>query len=834
VPGFTFVGREAEVAAFREMLGRPQGELLLVAGPEGSGKSHFLRQLRQEAEGLGRHVVLHCRLGYLLDADLRQYAIISALAAAHDAGPPRPVGPGEAERPALHLVPNPREFFGHLLGEDRRPVTQKLLGVLAAASRGLDADSRLVVLLDMGRVESADAFPIEFVAHRLPEGVKMVIGIDDVPSGLEEMANATVIPHLPPFDEGEARRLLEFHLPEGAPAGELAGPLLARFAGNPLTTDAAVKLLAGAPDPAAALANLPATAAGLCKQLLGRLNDTQRALVECIARVPSGLDTDGLRKLLGPAGGDAGPALLEDEVRDIVLTHRTARGTEVHVFHESFGDLFLGEKSPGVTAFHKRAATHFLDLVQKNPHDVDALGAHSYHIRLSGDRVGFLQDFPRTLRLKQNLGLLHLLAGEYRLLLLWARSGDAPVNRPLCMSNLARIYQQLGQPQEALRYHKDALDIYQRDSDRHGTAAQLSAIASVLSDLGHQEEAVKSLQQAMAINESLGNKAALAADLATLGTLLERLDRTQDALRAHQRSLEIYRELRNELDAAAQLSHIAALLRKLGNPSDAVARYQEAWRLNNRNGATRAEIADLCHLGMVFDELGDMEKAITCLQQAIELDRMTSEHHGESAHLRTLADMHLKVHDTAAAVQCLERSATLAHSYGDPLGEIQSLLALAAAYREGRRLDDARRTLEQAAALAARFSNPKAQAQALEALEELNRLAAEQPSAEARPADEELRDEEALAEAELADDVQLEGTADSEARTERQPEPHDAPGPAGGAAALAAQRLGELETTRAELEEMRQRVADLEAKLEEVIRANQSLKKALDKARPKN
>jgi len=822
--GFTFVGREAQVAAFRQMLERPEGEALLVAGAEGCGKSHLLRQLRHEAERVGRHVVLHCCLGHLLDADLRQYAILSSVAAAHEPAALHAGGMPSERGPAGRLVPNPREFFGHLLGEDHRPVSEKLLGLLSVASGHLAPESRLVLLLDLGRAQSGNAFPVEYLTRRLPENVKLVIAAGVVPEGLADLRNAAIVPELPPFGEAEVARLLDFHLPRGTAVQPLAAVALEVFQGSPLLTDLAAKLVADSASPAAALGTLPASAPDLCQQLLAHLSEEQRALVDCLARVPSGLDATALRVLLGLSEADLQRLLLCEEIRNVVVLQRGPRGIDACLSHESLGDLYLGEKDPQTAVFHKRVAAHFLGLVHKDPHHVEALSAHSYHIRLSGDPTQFMQDFPRTLRLKQGLGLLHLLASEYRLLLMWSRTSDTPINRALCTANLARIYQQLGAHQEALRHHKEALDTYQKQRDRSGTAVQLGCIASALCDLGHHDEAIKSLQQAMAINEALGSKAALASDLTSLGTLQERLGRLHDALHSHQRALDLYRGLKDELDAATQLSRIAAIHRKLGNRREAVARFQEAWRLNSRNGAARAEIDDLCNLGFVFEELKETGKAVTCVQQAIELDHSLGDRHAEGSHLRILGSMHLEQHEPAEAVRCLEQAVTLARSFGDPGGEAAGLLALAKAQRAAGRPADARQALEQAAALAARLSDADTAEQVRTALGELGSASGEQVESQ------EKEESESGASKAAADAPAVEPPPEEvgieEAHTPLAEEPELVP------AAEAAEILGgeDVAALRAELAEARREIAELKAEVEQQKQIADALKEVMAKA----
>ena len=809
--GFTFVGRESELSAFRQMLERPQGEMLVVAGPEGAGKSHLLRQFRHEADSAGRHAVLHCCVGCLLDSDLRQYAILSSMAAAHEA----------AAAGGLSLVPNAREFFGHLLGEDHRSVSAKLLGLLAVAAAPLDADARLVLLLDLGRAQGGHAFPLEFFAHRIPEKVKFVVALTEAPEALADQPDLIVIPALPPLGEAEVGRLLEFHLPRGTATAPLVGAVTTAFGGNPLRTDLAAKLLAGAADPAAAAATLPPTAPELCQQLLDHLSDEQRRLVECLARVPSGVDASALRALLGAAETDLGRLLLSDEVRNLVLMRRGPRGTDACLFHETLADLFRQEKDETVAPFHRRVAAHFLDRLQRDPHDVEALSAHSYHIRLAGDPEQFMQDFPRTLKQKHRLGLLHLLASEYRLLLMWARNSETPINRPLCMANLARIYQELNQPEDALRYHKEAMETYQKQNDRSGTAVQLGCIATALCDLGHHDEAIRSLQRAMAINEALGHRTALASDLTSLGTIQERLDRLHDALGSFQKALDLYRGLKDDMDVAIQLGRVAGIHRKLGNRREAVARYQEAWRLNNRNGATRAEVDDLCNLGSVFDELDETDKAVTCVQQAIELDHALGDRHVEARHLRTLGSMQLKQGEANDAARCLGQAVTLARSFGDPSGEAIALLDLAKAHRTAGRMPDARKALEQAAGLAARISSGHLAGQVRLALEELGAAPEAEEKPEPAPPPPAPPPQEAPVDA-LPEDVSLLDEAD-EALAE---ETADLPAPL----ASPGESAGDVAALRAQLEEAQREIAALRADLAQQKQIAETLKEVMAKA----
>jgi len=696
----------------------------VVAGPEGSGKSLLLRRLRGEADAPRTHFVLLNNLSHLPDPDLRLYAIIAGVADAH-------AGEGD-HGPSTPLLANPDEFVGNLMQADARSPSEKLLSLFSVASAHLADEARLVLFLDLGRLDDEDAFPLEFLARRLPGKVKLVAAVPSVPPGLAQLDNATVVTDLPALTEIDVARLVRFHQRNRAADPQFVRALLTRYKGRPMPTDLAAKLVSS-PTPAA-LEALPADLPNLCRRLLDGLNDDQSRLADCIARVPSGVDVPSLKALRGFSDADLRKLLNSDGIRNIVIIQRSARGPEALLFHEMIVDLIQAEPLPDSDDLHAKAAAYFLALAQNEPANVVALSAHACHIRLAGSRRQFIQDFAKTYRTKHDLRLFHHLADEYRYLLECCDElGEGTVNRPVCVANLGRVYQQLGQSDDALRCHRDALGIYEEQSDDSGTAAQLANIASVLQDIGQLDEACEHLERAVVLDEAVGNEPALAADLNNLGILCQRLERYGEALQHHQRALELHRKLSNDVGVANQLANLAAIQRKQGDLEAARTCYQEAWRLDNRTGSTLAEIADLCNLGLIFEELGDMAKAVSCYQQAIELDRTVADREAEAAHRRTLAAMHHKLHQGREALAVLEEALEIDRSIGNLRGEVADVIAMARTHRAVGDAPAARSLLERAAMLAAGIDDAL-EAQARRALEHVD----EPPDAEA--ADEETRE----------------------------------------------------------------------------------------------
>jgi tetratricopeptide (TPR) repeat protein len=788
VAGFTFVGRDEELRGFQEFLKRPEGEMLLITGPDGSGKSHLLRRLRREAEGEERHFVLFNELWPLPEADLRQYSVLIALLKLHRSG--RLQG-GEAS--GTRLFVKSEEFLDSLLRAEDAPPCERLLRALSVTAETLGGGSRLVALLDLGRSDEPEVFPLAFFASERLDRIKLVVAKPTAPPELVDVPGVTVLPPLSPLTEGEAAELFEFHLPEAEDAAELAAAARKACRGHPLSLDVAAKLAAGADDPNHEMGTLPSEVSALCRDLARTLEPAQQRLAASIARVPSGVGINLLRSVTDLPDRQLSRLIRTDGMRNVLRSQRTLGGLHARLFHEAFTEAILEQvhdARDAVQDFHRRAAAFFLARVEEDPTDVDALSAHAYHLEESGDKRQFIADFAKTYKAKHKFHLLRRLADEYRRLIEYCDELDVTsINLGACLANLGRVLQQLDQHDEAMRRYQEALELYQEQNDSVGAAEQHANLASAHQAMGRFAEAVDSLEQAAKLDQEAGNKGGLAADYNNLGILCQQLGQPERALKYHQQALALHEELDNDVGRANQYANLGAIHRQLGNLEEARDSYQQAWRLDTKVNSTLAQVADLCHLGEVFDDLGEVQKAISCYEQAIELDRLTADHEAEGKHLRTLAAARQKAGQHDEAIETLHRALQVHRAAGAEEGEAADLMALGDVCAETGDLPLARDMFEQAQQLCARIGDAEGEQAAEQALEDVLHRIENGPTEEA-----EGESPEAAAEAERA--------------PAEQTEPEATEGEA------AQQDSEDEERLTSELQEALRRVAELERQLE--------------------
>lgn len=840
--GFTFVGRDSEVASFRELVGRPQGELLMVTGPEGSGKSHLLRKLRREAESAGRHFVLFNDLSYLPDADLRSYAVIASLVRTHRSSR----GSARGGPKGTMLFKRSEEFLDGLLTQERWPPNEKLLRGLCAAAESLDQDACLISFLDLGRVDGADAFPIDFLAQRLPERTKLIVAKQTAAPALGDLDAVTVLDALSPLTEAQVGQLLGFHLPDGLASAALAAAVTRSYGGGPLASDVAAKIVAAARDPARGMDLLPAERGALCQGLLATLDEKQQHLARCVARIPSGVGIASLRATTGFGDDDLQRLLRSDGIRNILVTQRTPDGPQAHLFHEAFADAALAGGEDGEEAdrdFHRRAAAFFLGLVERDNANIVALNAHTDHLHRGGDKRQFIADFPKTYKIKHTFRLLDRLAADYTILMQYCDElGETNIRRAACLANLGRVRQELRQHDQALDCFRQALELCEQRGDTSGAAEQHANLASALQALGRLDQAIENLERAAALDQQSGNEAGLAADWNHLGIIHQQLGQLEKALECHQQALALHERLSNDIGRANQLANMAAIHRERGDLADARECYQRAWRIDALTNSAAAQVADLCNLGLIFDDLDEMDKAVSCYEQALELDRAVADREGEADHLRTLAGLEQKRGNHEQGIRILQQALDIDRSIRRRREEALDLVALAAAFRAKGDLDFARQLYDRVARFCAEAGDADNEAVARRAIERIDRQLRGEPAGEeddaepARPPEptkafyREAAGDEAWANLRLIDD-EPDGPPDHLLSPVDSQDGDEPPFTTGAGSATLLELTAEVENPlRRERDEALRRVAALEAELEEYKRIVESLRKIISKS----
>ncbi|MFN6472966.1 MAG: CHAT domain-containing protein [Nostoc sp. SerVER01] len=141
---------------------------------------------------------------------------------------------------------------------------------------------------------------------------------------------------------------------------------------------------------------------------------------------------------------------------------------------------------------------------------------------------------------------------------------------------IGRVYSDLGEKQEALKYFNQALPILRVVGDKAGEATTLNNIGSVYYSLGEKQQALSYYNQALPISRAVGDRGGEANTLNNIGIVYNSLGEKQQALSYYNQALPIHRAVGNREGEANTLHNMAHLERSQGNLQQAQTYIQAA------------------------------------------------------------------------------------------------------------------------------------------------------------------------------------------------------------------------------------------------------------------
>jgi tetratricopeptide (TPR) repeat protein len=124
-------------------------------------------------------------------------------------------------------------------------------------------------------------------------------------------------------------------------------------------------------------------------------------------------------------------------------------------------------------------------------------------------------------------------------LILWQKLDDKKL-QATTLSNIGRVYDDLGDKQQALKFYNQSLPLYIEVGDKSGQAITLSNIGGVYSDLGDKQQALKFYNQSLPLRIEVGDKSGTARTLNNIGAVYSSLGDKQQALEFYKQSRTLY------------------------------------------------------------------------------------------------------------------------------------------------------------------------------------------------------------------------------------------------------------------------------------------------------
>lgn len=309
-------------------------------------------------------------------------------------------------------------------------------------------------------------------------------------------------------------------------------------------------------------------------------------------------------------------------------------------------------------------------------------------------------------------------------------SGLAGIERARALAGLVDAYR-LDQPDRALTYGREALQLFERHTDPVSHVSTLNEMGWAHMTLGRYDSAQIYLESGRELGGRLGVRAGEARALSNLGTLHQRMGNPNEAVSLFTEALEIQRAIGADADAATSLNNLGYVYSTdLADYGRSLAYHAEALTIRQRLGDQAAIALSLNNIGIVYGRLRQHDRAMSFFERALAMRRQLGQQTRIAATLHNIGDTHLETghlrralaaHREALAVrETLQDPSAIATSHG-MIGRI--LLAMD-------RPDSARAELLTALRLGEQVGDRGLNARTLIALSEAERAAGRLAAAE--------------------------------------------------------------------------------------------------------
>lgn len=519
------------------------------------------------------------------------------------------------------------QLLTRLLGPDRARAEPEALATLG----DLCARLPLALRLAAARLVSADLSIGEYVAGFAPARTLDLLAVDDEPSPVRTMFDASYEPLNP-----DARRLFR---------------LLGLVPGHDFTRRAAAALLAVAPDRAATV--LDVLIAANMVERKGADQFAMHDLLYLYAREKADGEGDAaVRRLFDAYLQDVETAVVALGA-SLVRMPSPATGTrlpELELEDITGALAWLDTHRARLVAAVAHAAGH-------GPREVswqlcDQLRGYFWLRRCVPEWLAVGEAALRAARsvghvegeiaARNCLGDAHWNLGEYELAIrtyeaaiaLCARV-DLPQRHVAVLNNLGSVHRELGNLDQALTWFRTALDVQERNG--LSNAGLHANIATIYEEMGRLADALREHSLVLASERTPVTKPAHAFSLDALGAVHGLMGRLDLAFSYNREAVELHRETGNRAGEASALENLASLHLYRAEPAQALSHARAALEIAEEIGNPRVDAATNAIVAEVHLHRGEHAEAERHYQQSLSRARANRMRYLEVAALLGLA-----------------------------------------------------------------------------------------------------------------------------------------------------------------------------------------------------
>jgi CHAT domain-containing protein/Tfp pilus assembly protein PilF len=234
---------------------------------------------------------------------------------------------------------------------------------------------------------------------------------------------------------------------------------------------------------------------------------------------------------------------------------------------------------------------------------------------------------------------------------------------------------------EAIAHYETALAGWTDLGDEKRQASTLSNIGRVYYDLGEDPKALDYWNQELGLHRTLRNQIGEGNALASIGTIYTRSGDNQKALEYFNPAIDKLHAGGDKHNEGTVLDHMAVVYFRLGQTEKALDYFQQALPLEHETGERSAEAATLINTGTLYSSIGDPQKALASTRAGLDLEQAAGDRNMQAAALNRIASLYWQLGEWDQALESQKKALGLIKAAGDHGGEAAILNNMGTSYR---------------------------------------------------------------------------------------------------------------------------------------------------------
>jgi two-component system, NarL family, sensor kinase len=252
------------------------------------------------------------------------------------------------------------------------------------------------------------------------------------------------------------------------------------------------------------------------------------------------------------------------------------------------------------------------------------------------------------------------------------------------------------EPEKALEYGKEALEIATLLNYENGLAASNNRIGIVYDVTGKYDKALDHYKTSLKYSIKINNRKSIASVLNNIGLIYWNLGDYNIALENYFASLKVFEEINNEKGIANTLNNIGLVYwdnKQLDKALDFQTQAIEARKkINDEHGVG----ASLTNIALIYHDMKEYDKSIEYFERSIELKEKTKDEYGLGIALKGLGASYESKGNTEEALKYFSKALEIKMKVNDQYGIASTHLDMASIYIRAKKYDVALEHLEQA------------------------------------------------------------------------------------------------------------------------------------------